>query len=144
MIARSGVGLSERIPQVGDQPQVWVEVDVTKPEVKVLSAEVNRASDQHTLTVRWTASDKNLARQPITLSYAEQPDGPWTVIAKVENDGRYVWQIPSGVPYRFLLRVEATDLAGNVGSALALNPVLVDLARPKARILDVTPEGTQP
>jgi hypothetical protein len=145
LIARSGVGLSEARPQLGDQPQIWVEVDVTKPEVKVLGAEVNRAMDRHTLTIRWTASDKNLARQPITLSYAEQPDGPWTNIAKVENDGRYVWQIPAGVPYRFLLRVEATDLAGNVGSALAPNPVLVDLSRPKARILDVSPaEGSQP
>src|SRR5262249_49409059 len=29
MVARSGVGLGSRPPQIGDQPQIWVEVDET-------------------------------------------------------------------------------------------------------------------
>ena len=46
---------------------------------------------------------------------AEQPDGRWTQIAaNLPNDGRYVWTMPvSGVPYKFYVRVEAVDKAGN-------------------------------
>jgi hypothetical protein len=139
LVARSGVGLGERPPQVGEPPQLWVEVDMTRPVVRLLGADVDRASDMRNLTIVWTAADKNLGRQPITLSYAEQPDGQWTTIEKVENTGRYVWQMPSGVPYRFYVRVEARDQAGNVGEAQTQNAVLVDLSRPKARVLDVSP-----
>jgi hypothetical protein len=139
LIARSGVGLGERPPQLGDAPQLWVEVDVTKPVVRLLGADVDRASDMRNLTIVWSASDKNFGRQPITLSYAEQPDGNWTVIDKTENTGRYVWQMPQGVPYRFYVRVTATDLAGNAGVAQTQTAVIVDLSKPKARILDVNP-----
>jgi hypothetical protein len=139
LIARSGVGLGDRPPQVGDPPQVWIEVDVTKPVVRLLGADVDRASELRNLSIVWTASDKNLGRQPITLSYAEQPEGTWTEIAKTENTGRYVWQMPPGVPYRFYVRVEATDQAGNVGSDRTKDPVLVDLTRPKIQFIGVTP-----
>jgi hypothetical protein len=140
LIVRSGVGLGERPPQVGDQPQVWVEVDLTKPIVRLGSVDVGRGPDAGRLTITWTATDKNLGRQPITLSYAEQAGGPWTPIAaNIENTGRYIWQMPSGVPYRFHVRVEATDRAGNSASAETATPVIVDLAQPKGVILNVDP-----
>ena len=81
MIARSRVGLGERPPQPGDPPHIWVEVDETKPAVRLSSADVGRGSDLGNLTIIWAATDKNLARQPITLSYSEKPDGPWNPIA---------------------------------------------------------------
>jgi hypothetical protein len=139
LIARSGVGLGEHPPQVGDPPQVWIEVDTTKPIVRLLGADVDRSSELRNLSIVWTASDKNLGRQPITLSYAEDPDGRWTVIEKTENTGRFVWQMPQSVPYKFYVRVEATDQAGNVGSDRTKEPVLVDLAKPKVKFVDVSP-----
>ncbi len=139
LIARSGVDLSDRPPQVGDPPQAWIEVDVTKPVVRLLGADVDRASELRNLSIVWTASDKNLGRQPITLSYAQQADGPWTEIVKTENTGRYVWQMPQGVPYRFYVRVEATDQAGNVGLDQTKAAVLVDLVRPKVQFTGVSP-----
>jgi hypothetical protein len=140
LIVRSGVGLAERPPQVGDQPQQWVEVDLTKPVVRIGSVDVGRGPDLGRLTINWTATDKNLGRQPIALSYAEQASGPWTPIANnLENSGRYTWQMPGGVPYKFLVRVEASDRAGNVGVAETTNPVIVDLAQPKGLILGVDP-----
>jgi hypothetical protein len=143
LVVRSGVGLGDRPPQVGDQPQVWVEVDLTKPVVRLGSVDVGRGADAGRLTINWTATDKNLGRLPITLSYAEQAGGQWTPIATgVENSGRYVWQMPTGVPYRFLIKVEATDKAGNVGADETPKPVIVDLAQPKAVILTVEP-GTK-
>ncbi len=140
LVVRSGVGLSEREPQVGDQPQVWVEVDLTKPVAKLGAIDVGRGPDAGRLTIQWTASDKNLGPQPITLSYAEQAGAAWKPIAtNLENTGRYVWQMPADVPYKFLVRVEATDRAGNVGSDVTAKPIIVDLSQPKGVILNVEP-----
>jgi hypothetical protein len=140
LIVRSGVGLSERPPRSGDPPQMWVEVDLTKPVVHWVNVEVGRGSDTGWLTITWKATDKNLGREPITLSYAEDPRGTWTPISTaLENSGKYRWQMPPGVPYRFFVRVEATDLAGNVGALDTSTPVIVDLAQPKGLILGVEP-----
>jgi hypothetical protein len=145
LVVHSGVGLSVRPPQVGEAPQVWVEVDTTKPEVQLGPVVVGRGPDKGKLTVTWTARDKNLGPQPITLSYARQADGPWTPIAeKLANTGRYVWQMPADVPYEFLVRAEAVDQAGNVGSAVTAEMIKVDLAQPKAQILGVEPVARQP
>jgi len=143
MVARSKVGLGQRPPQVGDAPQIWVEVDETKPQVRLVNADVGRGNDLGNLTITWTATDKNLARQPITISYAEKVDGPWTTIAaKIDNTGRYVWKMPpTGIPYSFLIKVEAVDRAGNTGADQTPpdKPVIVDLSQPKVKILAVEP-----
>jgi hypothetical protein len=142
LVVYSGVGLSIRPPQLGEPPQVWVEVDLTKPVVKGLDVQVGRGLDTGKLFVRWDAHDKNLAPQPITLSYAEKPEGLWTKIVEsnLENTGSHVWQMPpDNHPYQFYVKVEAADLAGNVGSAQTEKVVKVDLARPRGVILDVQP-----
>ena len=46
---------------------------------------------------------------------------------------------PNNVPFKFFVRVEAVDKAGNVGSADWDKIVIVDLAQPKGVILDVAP-----
>jgi hypothetical protein len=92
------------------------------------------------MPITWVATDKNLGRSPITLSYAEQETGPWTPIAKdLENTGSYLWRMPTDIPYQFLVRVEAADRAGNIGNAETGKPVIVDLAKPKGVILNVAP-----
>jgi hypothetical protein len=143
LVVRSGVGIGDKPPQVGDPPQLWVEVDLTKPVVKLLSADVGRGADAGTMTITWTATDKNLAAQPINISFAEQPEGAWTpIVTNLENRGRYVWKMPpTGVPFKLLVRVEALDKAGNVGTAQTTEHVKVDLARPKVSILDVGSAG---
>jgi hypothetical protein len=142
IVVRSGVGLSERPPRSGDPPQIWVEVDLTKPVVQWLNVDVGRGPDSGKLFVTWKATDKNFAREPITLSYAKEAQGPWTQIAaNLENTGRYEWQMPAGVPYRFLVRLEATDKAGNVGVAETPKHVIVDLAQPKGVILGAESVG---
>jgi hypothetical protein len=145
LIVRSGVGLSDRPPRNGDPPQVWVEVDLTNPVVHWVQVDVGRGSDSGWLTITWKATDKNLGREPITLSYATDPQGSWTPIAShVENSGRYRWQMPAGsVPYKFLVRVQATDQAGNVGSLVTPKSVIVDLAQPKGLILGVEPANKE-
>jgi hypothetical protein len=140
LVAKSGVGLSERTPQLGDRPQVWIEVDLTRPVVQLQNVLVGSGVDKGKLTIAWSARDKNLGREPITLSYAKDPQGPWETLAeKQPNTGRYVWTMPQGVPYQFHVKVEAADQAGNLGDAITDSLVKVDLALPKVRILTVEP-----
>jgi hypothetical protein len=138
LVARNGLGIGKAPPQTGDPPQVWVAVDWTKPRVRLLGIEQGADAKAASLVIRWSASDKNLGPRPITLSFAEQAGGPWsTIIANAENTGRYVWQLPEKIPGRVLIRVEAGDLAGNVGWAESKDPVVLDLAEPAVSIVGV-------
>jgi hypothetical protein len=137
LLARNGLGLGKSPPQPGEPPQVWVDVDLTKPVVRLVGAEPNN-NGKPEIVIRWNASDKNLGPKPITLSYSDKNKGPWTPLAvNLENTGRYVWQVPAGATGRFHVRVEATDLAGNLGFAQALEPVLIDMSQPTISILNV-------
>lgn len=141
LVAKSGVGLGERPPQAGDRPQFWIEVDLTKPIVQIQSIQVGTGVDKGKLTVNWSARDRNLGAKPIRLTYAEQREGPWTpcLAEKLPNLGRYVWSMPEALPYQFYLRIEAIDLAGNIGEAVTQDKVKVDLSLPKAKIIDIEP-----
>ncbi len=153
LVVRSGVKLGGRPPQPGDPPQSWVEVDTTKPVVRIQQAEMGRGSEMGKLFITWTAADKNLSTQAsISLSYAGclegQPEGlsegPWKPIAsEYNNSGRCVWLLPEDVPNRILVKVEARDRAGNIGSDVS-KPVIVDLSLPKGIILDVEPATKPP
>jgi hypothetical protein len=139
LIARSGVGLGEPPPRIGDLPQLWLEADWTPPKVAIQGVKVGEGPDTGSLFITYTAEDKNLEREgAVTLSYAERPDGTWTAFAKnQDNRGRYVWRMPRDVPWQFYVRVEAADRAGNVGKAETSEPVKVDLKRPRARVLTI-------
>lgn len=140
LVAKSGVGLGDRPPQIGDRPHIWIEVDTTKPVVQLQSVVVGQGLEKGKVNIAWSARDKNLHREPITLSYAQQATGPWTPITqKLANTGRYVWTLPESVPYQFHVKVEAADLAGNIGEAQTTEQIKVDLALPKVRILNVEP-----
>jgi hypothetical protein len=140
LVARSGNGLGKAPPKTGDAPQVWVEVDMTRPEVRLLATESSYTGKTPSLNIRWSASDKNLAARPITLSYAEKSDGPWTPIAaKLENTGNYTWELGPDGPHRFVVRVEAVDRAGNAATAQSPSPVEIDLSQPAVSILTVEP-----
>lgn len=138
LVARSGVGLGRRPPQAGDLPQILVEVDTTKPTVQLVGVKPAVGADGRTLTILWSASDKNLGPQPIALSYAKQARGPWIPLANnVENTGLYHCPMPPSMSNSFFVRVEATDLVGNIGAAQSPHPILVDLSQPKVSILAV-------
>ena len=127
LLARNGSGTGKDSPALGEPPQVWVMVDYTKPTVQITSVEVAHGVKAPTVQVRWTARDKNLGPRPITLSYAEQPEGPWTtIVTGVENSGQYEWQAPAGAPHHGFMRVEAADMPGNVGAAQTANALQLD------------------
>jgi hypothetical protein len=140
LVASSGIGLKKRPPRPGDSPQIWIEVDTTKPLVRLTGCRVGTGTEADSMTITWKASDKHLGDKPITLSYAEQPDGPWsTIAANMENTGMYVWKMPTSVPQKMVIRMEVADLAGNIGLSQTREPVMVDLAKPSVAIVNIKP-----
>jgi hypothetical protein len=142
LLARSGLGVAKDPPGPGDPPQIWVIVDLTKPEVELTEVSPSTVPRSQQVTIAWTSADKNLGHQPVTLSYAEKEEGPWKVIAtNLASSGKYVWQAPTNT-VRFLVRVEATDLAGNTGRVLS-KPLLLDTSTPTVSIINVEPAPTR-
>jgi hypothetical protein len=134
---RSGVGLADDPPRPGDQPQIWVEVDEEIPQVKILDVQVGTGADTGKLTVHWNASDKFLRPQPITISWAAAPTGPWNQFAtKLDNTGIFTGR-SDPLPYEFYLKVEAIDEAGNIGQDHTTKPIKVDLKIPRISTVDV-------
>jgi hypothetical protein len=117
MVARQP-GEKSQPPGPSEQPQAWVEVDWTRPVVSLMNVIPGRTASGRSVSIMWNASDSHMADSPITLSWSETPTGEWKTFAtKVENSGRYVWQVPSNVPGEIYLRVEALDTVGNSGVA---------------------------
>ena len=71
IIARSGVGLSRKPPVDGEPPQLWVEVDLSPPQIKLHEPVVGTGRDTGKLTITWSAKDRNLGPDPITISIAD-------------------------------------------------------------------------
>jgi hypothetical protein len=145
LVPRSGVGRGAPGPQSGDDAQIWIEYDATPPVVHLTTADVGRGDDDGKLLISWTAEDKNIDRSDrcVTLSYAEDPKGPWTPFAKdLPNDGFYSWKMDSLVPFQLYVRVEARDKAGNVGKAETPEAVKVDLKQPRANVNGIEPLGS--
>ncbi len=137
--AKSGVGLSSDPPQPGDKPAIVVIVDQTPPRLELLPLEQGRGRSLNKILIQWRYED-NLApaEKPVCISYSSSPQGPWQPISGwIENTGRYVWTVGAGVPHRLFVRIEGRDAAGNTRVAETPDPVLIDLARPSARIIDV-------
>jgi hypothetical protein len=136
LLARSSGSTGRDHPQPGDLPQVWVAVDYTRPAVQFLGAELNLTARAPTVILRWSAQDRNFGPHPITLSYAQQAEGPWTLIAaNVDNTGRYEWALPATVPSSMYVRIHALDLMGNGGSGQSSNP----LRLPRSLIASAAP-----
>jgi hypothetical protein len=115
MIARGKGDSAKSQPPAGEPPQIWVAVDLTKPAVHLIDAELNVRTQTPALTVRWIAKDRNFGPRPITVLYAEGPEGPWRPIAaNVPNSGRYEGPLPPHLNSNVHLRVQAADLMGNV------------------------------
>jgi hypothetical protein len=144
LVPRSGVGLGPATPRVGEQPHIWVEVDETKPLVRLENIIVGKGADSGKLTIYYSATDKFLRARPISIFHGTKPDGPWTPLETgLENKGSYVCKC-EGLPYEFYVRIEAIDEAGNVGSAQSRELIKVDLKIPTIGSVSVTAGETTP
>lgn len=133
--ARSGVGLAQDPPQPGDVPAINVIVDRRPPQVELKPL---RQVNPRQIEIAWTATDEALADLPIAISCAERPTGPWRQITGWrENDGQFTWTIDAQASQHIYVRLEVRDAAGNIARVDAPEPLIVDLTRPTARIVDV-------
>ncbi|MBI2825697.1 MAG: hypothetical protein HYX69_13515 [Planctomycetia bacterium] len=145
VVVESGAGLRGERPKEGDKPDVWVEVDTTKPVARLTKAELGTGPHAGELSITWEASDEQLAERPISLFLSPYPDGPWsTMAAELENTGQYTWRLDNRAPGRVYLRLEARDEAGNIQVVDSVEPVPLDPVRPKGRIRAVRPVSNTP
>jgi hypothetical protein len=134
------LGVGGERPKSGDPPEVWIGVDLTKPEARILSARLGIGAEAGQLLVHWEAKDQMLSARPISLWFSETLGGPWAPIAsELENTGRYAWPLDRRLPPRVYLRLEVRDEAGNVATFDTPQPVTVDRLRPSAHIRSVRP-----
>ncbi len=135
---RSGAGLSNDPPMQGEAPAIVVAVDQTPPSVEMLPVQQGQGNSVNRLQIRWRIQDDHPSDKPVSLYYAANRNGPWEpIIGWKEDNGSYEWTVGPGVPAQLFLRVVARDLAGNVSKAESPTPIVVDLSRPSARIVDV-------
>lgn len=135
IVVQSKAGLGKRPPVGGDLPELRVEVDTKAPVAKLYAAEAD-PGQRNALLLKWEATDKNLAANPVTLEWAEQPDREWQSIAReLPNTGRYSWRLPPAIPAQVYLRLTVRDQAGNVAVAQTDRPQLIDLSEPEGRLL---------
>jgi hypothetical protein len=144
-VVTTASGFGGAPPARGDRPSGWVEVDLTKPEAKLVGTQFVAGSETGAVLITWTATDKNLGSAPIDLYYSAKQDGPWLPIARgVKNDGTFCWQVPPDVGPRINVRIDVTDQAGNATRCETTTPVLLDRTQVKVRLVGVTPGTTPP
>jgi hypothetical protein len=135
-------GGNRQAPTANEVPDCWVEVDTTKPFANLLPPTVGTGAEAGTLLILWTAHDKNLASDSIALSYATQPGGPWQpIVTGHKNEGVYRWTLPPDIGGQVYLRLEVSDRAGNVGRAELQQPVMLDAAKPRVKVLAIGAAG---
>lgn len=134
----SGAGLTDPAPQPGERPEISIVVDSSPPVVNLFPLQQGTGADANRILITWKAADQKLADRPIALSYSASPNGPWQQISDwLPNTGQYIWNVGQGIPPRLYVRVVARDAAGNLARVDTPQPVLVDLAKPTARIVNV-------
>jgi hypothetical protein len=132
-------GAGAKPPEPGEEPDCEVEVDTTKPVVKLLEPVMGTGEQFGTVALMWTATDKNLVSNSIKLFYATNPKGPWTVIVEgYKNEGLYRWAVPAGAAGPLYLRVEAMDHAGNVGQHDYPTPIELENGKQRVKVIGIS------
>jgi hypothetical protein len=128
-------GLASPRPQRGETPDIVVVVDKVKPQVRITAAQYGEGNRIGALVIRYECVDANLGPRPISLSFSDTTNGPWTTIAAgLRNDGDYVWPADPKLPRKIYLRIDCKDAAGNVGTYILDKPIDVQGLAPRAKI----------
>ena len=135
IVVVSANGLASPRPQANEDPDIVVVVDQSKPQVRITGAQYGEGDRTGSLVIRYDCSDANLMTRPITLSFSDRVDGPWTTIAAgLRNEGDYIWPGDPQLPRQFYIRIDASDNAGNMGSYILDRPIDAQGLAPRARI----------
>lgn len=138
IIVQSAAGPGGFAPQSGDEPELWVGVDLHRPQAELLSVEPGTGNLSDHLVLRWRADDDNLEPRPISLFYSSRPTGPWSAAATgLQNTGEYAWRMERYVPTQFYLRLEVRDTAGNLAAYQTVEPIRLDRPQPTGTLRGV-------
>jgi hypothetical protein len=133
-------GLATPRPLQGTPPDMFIVVDTLKPVARITGATYGEGDQTGSLLIRYTCEDENVAPRPISLSFSNSPQGPWTTIAAgLENSGGYVWPADPQLPRQLYLRIDATDLASNSSGYVLDTPIDIQGLAPRARIRGFNP-----
>jgi hypothetical protein len=125
-------------PDPGDAPELWLEVDTTKPEVLVQNIQPGSGAEARALTFTWSVNDRNLGGTPVEVFCAPSADGPWQPLARgLKSHGTGQCSVPTELGGRVFVRVQAVDKAGNLGRWETRDPIVLEGAKPKVRVIGV-------
>jgi hypothetical protein len=135
---RSGAGLGADPPASGEPPSIYVVVDQSPPTLELMPLQQGQGAAMNQIQIRWRLADAYPTDKSISLYYAPTAQGPWELISGWRQDtGSFAWTVGAGAPSQFYVRVMGRDAAGNIAKAETPQPIVVDLSRPSARIVDV-------
>jgi hypothetical protein len=133
-------GLATPRPAENELPDIFVVADTVSPGLRITGAAYGDGNQTGSLIIRYQCEDEYLAPRPITLSFGQSQTGPWsTIAAGLVNDGAYLWPADPNLPRQIWLRVDATDLAGNIASYVLDTPIDIQGLAPRARIRGFNP-----
>ena len=140
---RSGAGLAADPPLPGERPSIVITVDTLAPSIALMPPQQGSGANLNKITVSWQITEDHPAEASVLLSTAGDPAGPWEPLGTwMADTGSHSWTVGPGTPSRLYVRLTARDAAGNVSQMDTPQPILVDLTRPTARIVDVEAVGT--
>ena len=133
-------GLATPRPIENDLPDIFIVVDTEVPAIRITGAAYGEGNQTGALVMRYQCTDVNLTQRPITLSFGPTLTGPWsTIAAGLENEGAYVWPADPNLPRQIFIRIDALDLAGNIGTYILDTPIDIQGLAPRARIRGFNP-----
>jgi hypothetical protein len=146
IVVRSQNGLGDPRPTPGTPPQVDVIVDTTPPRVSLDSVALGAGDEAGALVLSWRTEEPHPADAPVVLSIRpDSPDAIWQqVTAPMPDVGRYSWPLSPNIPARFFVRLDVFDRLGNQSTVETTEPVVLDIPRPRGRILGLDPSARIP
>jgi hypothetical protein len=108
-------------PAPEDPAAMWVEIDTKMPKVEIQSA----CFESNQVRLTWKAVDANMVDDSVRILYARDAQGPWETIAvQQKSSGEYLWKASAHATDKpIYFRIDATDRAGNIGSATTAKPI---------------------
>lgn len=141
-------GLAPSAPRPGDKPEALVRVDLQKPRVVLTRVEQGLGYLADQVTIDWRIDEEHPIENGVDLFYSNRSTGPWIPIATSVSSGakssiglggagRYSWRLQRHLPEQLYVRVEARDMAGNVGASVSQEAVIINLPNPSGSLLGV-------
>ena len=129
-------------PPSGERPSIWIGVDRTRPDARLLRADPSPGDGPTSIEFAWESRDVRLSEQGAALYFSAGAGQPWTLIAReLPPSGSYSWQLPAQIAPRMYVRLEVRDEAGNLATADWPNPISIRPPRQPVKIRGITPQG---